>query len=149
RTVAACTNQKEVRHVDRQRRSLDRTDRAPTSLHGRKGPVPVNNTCKGVAPQMNANNSRSRLRRGVAAAVTGFLTVSGLVAAGVPATAHDGVDHAAEPGAEAALDWSNYEKTTLTKDVGEPLDMAVLPDGRVLHTARNGDLRLTDPGTGI
>ncbi|MBD8063562.1 PQQ-dependent sugar dehydrogenase [Oceanitalea stevensii] len=98
---------------------------------------------------MNANNSRSRLRRGVAAAVTGFLTVSGLVAAGVPATAHDGVDHAAEPGAEAALDWSNYEKTTLTKDVGEPVDMAILPDGRVIHTARNGAIRLTDPGSGV
>ncbi|WP_193311515.1 PQQ-dependent sugar dehydrogenase [Georgenia satyanarayanai] len=98
---------------------------------------------------MKPNNSRARLRRGVAAAVTGFLAVSGLVAAGVPATAHDGVDHDAEPGAEAALDWSNYEKVTLTKDVGEPIDMAILPDGRVLHTARNGDVRLTDPNTGV
>ena len=26
--------------------------------------------------------------------------------------------------------------------------MAVLPDGRVLHTARNGDVRLTDPDAG-
>ena len=47
-----------------------------------------------------------------------------------------------------ALDWSNYEKITLTKDTGEPIDMAVLPDGRVLHTARNGDVRLTDPDAG-
>ncbi len=45
--------------------------------------------------------------------------------------------------------WSNYEKITLAKSVGEPVDMAVLPDLRVLTTARNGDLRLTDPGTGI
>ncbi|MFQ6172096.1 PQQ-dependent sugar dehydrogenase [Oryzobacter sp. R7] len=65
-----------------------------------------------------------------------------------PAAAHDGVDHGAEPGAEAALDWSNYEKITLTKDTGEPIDMAVLPDGRVLTTARNGDVRLTDPSSG-
>lgn len=65
-----------------------------------------------------------------------------------PAAAHDGVDHGAEPGAEAALDWSNYEKITLTKDTGEPIDMAVLPDGKVLHTARNGDIRLTNPDAG-
>ena len=65
-----------------------------------------------------------------------------------PAAAHDGVDHGAEPGSEPALDWSNYEKITLTKDTGEPIDMAVLPDGKVLHTARNGDIRLTDPDAG-
>ena len=62
--------------------------------------------------------------------------------------AHDGVDHCAEPGAEPALDWSNYEKITLTKDTGEPIDMAVLPDGKVLTTARNGDIRLVDPDAG-
>lgn len=55
----------------------------------------------------------------------------------------------AHPGHEHALDWSNYEKVTLTKDTGEPIDLAVLPDNRVLHTARNGDVRLTDPGTGV
>ncbi|WP_404393728.1 PQQ-dependent sugar dehydrogenase [Humibacillus xanthopallidus] len=62
-----------------------------------------------------------------------------------PALAHDGVDHGAEP----ALDWSNYEKITLTKDTGEPIDLAVLPDRRVLTTARNGDVRLVDPDTGV
>jgi glucose/arabinose dehydrogenase len=60
------------------------------------------------------------------------------------APAHEGAD-AADP----ALDWANYEKVTLTKETGEPIDLAVLPDSRVLHTARNGDLRLTDPGTGV
>ncbi|NED97766.1 carbohydrate-binding protein [Phytoactinopolyspora alkaliphila] len=59
----------------------------------------------------------------------------------VPAAAHEGHEH--------ALDWNNYEKILLTKDTGEPIDLAVLPDSRVLHTARNGDIRLTDPGTGI
>ncbi|MBR7742015.1 PQQ-dependent sugar dehydrogenase [Phycicoccus sp. BSK3Z-2] len=71
---------------------------------------------------------------------------AGVVAS--PAAAHDGVDHGAEAGSEEALDWSNYEKITLTKDTGEPIDMAVMPDGRVLHTARNGDVRLTDPDVG-
>lgn len=65
------------------------------------------------------------------------------------ALAHDGVDHGSEPGAEAALDWNNYEKILLTKNVGEPVDMAVMPDRTVLHTARNGDVRLTDPSTGV
>ncbi|MGI5156088.1 OmpL47-type beta-barrel domain-containing protein [Microbispora sp. CA-102843] len=55
-----------------------------------------------------------------------------------PAQAHDD-----------ALHWENYEKVTLTKNVGEPIDMAVLPDKRVLHTARNGAVRLTDPATGV
>ncbi len=90
-----------------------------------------------------------RGRRRIAALVATVLAVSGLAAAALPAQAHDGVDHEAEPGGAAALDWSNYDKSTLTKDVGEPLDLAVLPDGRVLHSARNGDIRLTDPTTGV
>ncbi|WP_327584007.1 PQQ-dependent sugar dehydrogenase [Nonomuraea sp. NBC_00507] len=50
---------------------------------------------------------------------------------------------------DPATVWSSYEKITLTKNVGEPIDLAVLPDRRVLHTARNGDIRLTDPATGV
>ncbi|GAB3064732.1 lectin [Intrasporangium mesophilum] len=98
---------------------------------------------------MNAT-SRTRGRRAVAAtaaAVLALTTLGSVMAQ--PALAHDGVDHGAEAGAEAALDWSNYEKVTLTKDTGEPIDMAVLPDLRVLHTARNGDIRLTDPDSGV
>ena len=82
----------------------------------------------------------------VAALVLALVATGGALA--VPAAAHDGVDHSAEPGAEPALDWSNYEKITLTKDTGEPIDMAVMPDGKVLTTARNGDIRLTDPDAG-
>src|SRR5699024_1605349 len=47
------------------------------------------------------------------------------------------------------LDWGHYEKTLLSKDTGEPIDLAVLPDSRVLHTARDGVVRLTDPATGL
>ncbi|MFD6178232.1 MULTISPECIES: PQQ-dependent sugar dehydrogenase [unclassified Isoptericola] len=93
--------------------------------------------------------NRAPSRRATAALTAGLLALTGIGAATAPAVAHDGVDHAAEPGGDAALDWSNYEKITLTKDVGEPIDMAVLPDSRVLHTARNGDVRLTDPSTGV
>ena len=94
---------------------------------------------------MNAT-SRSAGARWVATAVATLLAASSLggLAAGT-AQAHDGVDHGDTP----ALDWSNYEKITLTKDTGEPTDMAVMPDLRVLHTARSGELRLTDPDTGV
>jgi glucose/arabinose dehydrogenase len=55
---------------------------------------------------------------------------------------------AASPAA-ADTNWNNYEKVLLTKNTGEPVDMALLPGNKVLHTARNGDLRMTDPATGI
>ncbi|MEV8366334.1 PQQ-dependent sugar dehydrogenase [Streptomyces niveus] len=77
--------------------------------------------------------------------------ITGVLLVALPALGGVAVAPAAQahPGHEHALDWSNYEKTTLTKDTGEPIDLAVLPDSRVLHTARNGDVRLTDPGTGV
>ncbi|PFG39146.1 glucose/arabinose dehydrogenase [Georgenia soli] len=79
------------------------------------------------------------------------LAIAAAAALAVPqaAYAHDGVDHSQEAGAAEALDWSNYEKILLTKNVGEPIGMAVMPDGKVLHTARNGDIRLTDPDSGV
>jgi sugar phosphate isomerase/epimerase/glucose/arabinose dehydrogenase/regulation of enolase protein 1 (concanavalin A-like superfamily) len=46
------------------------------------------------------------------------------------------------------IDWNDYERVLLSKDTGEPIDLAVLPDNRVLHTARDGVIRLTDPDTG-
>ncbi|MCE0535778.1 PQQ-dependent sugar dehydrogenase [Kineosporia rhizophila] len=63
--------------------------------------------------------------------------------------------HGAKPAAEAPGDpddpvnWENYEKILLTKDTGEPIDLAVLPDRRVLTTARDGVVRLVDPTTGV
>ncbi|NAS24232.1 carbohydrate-binding protein [Herbidospora sp. NEAU-GS84] len=78
-----------------------------------------------------------RTRRALGVLVTALALPLGML--GAPAQAAD----------DPAVTWSNYEKITLTKNVGEPVDMAVLPDLRVLHTARTGDLRLTDPSTGI
>jgi sugar phosphate isomerase/epimerase/glucose/arabinose dehydrogenase len=60
------------------------------------------------------------------------------------AATHDGEDHG-----DPALDWTNYERTLITKDTGEPIALAILPDLKVLHTARNGDIRLTDSKTGV
>lgn len=108
---------------------------------------------------------RARLTAAFAAVALGLTAVA---ASPLPSYAHEGHDHGTDPGGdhgdptdpgtpdpgdtgegEGALDWSNYERVLLTKDVGEPIDLAVLPDKRVLHTARNGDVRLTDPATGV
>ncbi|MGI5215555.1 ThuA domain-containing protein [Plantactinospora sp. CA-290183] len=42
---------------------------------------------------------------------------------------------------------ANYEKVTLNDEPGEPMSLAVLPDGRVLHNTRGGEIRLYDPET--
>ncbi|SIO84791.1 ThuA domain-containing protein [Nocardiopsis sp. JB363] len=47
-----------------------------------------------------------------------------------------------------ATQWDNFEKVTLAQgeeNVGEPMGMAVLPDGRVMHTSRNGQVSLWSP----
>jgi glucose/arabinose dehydrogenase len=79
----------------------------------------------------------------VRTALTALVAGTALILTGltVPASAH--------PGHDEATEWPHYEKVTLTKNVGEPIDMAVLPDRRVLTTARNGDIRITDPNTGV
>ena len=43
---------------------------------------------------------------------------------------------------------AEFEKVTLNDRPGEPMDLAVLPDGRVLHTTRGGRVWLHDPETG-
>jgi PKD repeat protein/type 1 glutamine amidotransferase len=52
------------------------------------------------------------------------------------------------PDPDGPPDPDDFEKVTLTSEVGEPMGLAVLPDGRVLHTARTGEVRLFNPGTG-
>src|SRR5918992_1310947 len=42
---------------------------------------------------------------------------------------------------------TEFEKVTLNDLPGEPMDVAVLPDGRVLHTTRPGTAWLHDPKT--
>src|SRR5918998_1943151 len=44
---------------------------------------------------------------------------------------------------------TEFEKVTLNDLPGEPMDLAVLPDGRVLHTTRPGVAWLHDPRTGL
>ncbi|MBA2945651.1 PQQ-dependent sugar dehydrogenase [Streptomyces himalayensis] len=44
---------------------------------------------------------------------------------------------------------SAFQKVTLNDSPGEPMDLAVLPDGRVLHTTRAGTVWMHDPATGL
>ncbi|MGW2509699.1 ThuA domain-containing protein [Streptomyces scopuliridis] len=72
------------------------------------------------------------------ALLTGALLAGSSLSA-VPAAAHP--DH---PAAE-----ESFQQVTLAKGadaVGEPMSLAVLPDRRVLHTSRDGTLRITDAG---
>ncbi|MFE1009681.1 PQQ-dependent sugar dehydrogenase [Streptomyces sp. NPDC058794] len=51
-------------------------------------------------------------------------------------------------GTAAAVAAEEFQQVTLAKGVaetGEPMTLAVLPDRSVLHTSRDGTLRLTDP----
>jgi cytochrome c len=45
-------------------------------------------------------------------------------------------------------DQSRFQKVTLNDRPGEPMSLAVLPDGRVLHAARTGEIRLHNPRNG-
>ncbi|MGW0916560.1 PQQ-dependent sugar dehydrogenase [Streptomyces sp. NPDC002784] len=44
---------------------------------------------------------------------------------------------------------SAFQKVTLNDRPGEPMALAVLPDRRVLHTARTGEVRIHDPKSGV
>ncbi|GDY49583.1 hypothetical protein SVIO_002060 [Streptomyces violaceusniger] len=44
---------------------------------------------------------------------------------------------------------SDFQKVTLNDRPGEPMALAVLPDRRVLHTARTGEVRIHDPKSGV
>ncbi|MPY34347.1 carbohydrate-binding protein [Streptomyces adustus] len=84
----------------------------------------------------NANRS-TRLRKSLA-------LLSGALLAGATLTLTTPQAGAAVAGQSAAED---FQQVTLAKgeaEVGEPMSLAVLPDRSVLHTSRDGELRLTD-----
>jgi glucose/arabinose dehydrogenase len=70
-------------------------------------------------------------------AVAGLGSILGTVAA-------DGTSVPSTPPAE-----SSFQKVTLNGAPGEPISLVVLPDGRVLHSTRNGRIFLHDPATGF
>ena len=44
---------------------------------------------------------------------------------------------------------SQFQKVTIDQTPGEPIDLAVLPDQRVLHTERSGEVWLHNPANGL
>lgn len=76
---------------------------------------------------------------------TGAVLAGASLTLAVPQAGAAVADKAAAPvGAAAAED---FQQVTLAKgepEVGEPMSLAVLPDRSVLHTSRDGELRITD-----
>jgi cytochrome c len=64
-------------------------------------------------------------------------------------TALPTVSTAQAPEADAPPPDSEFQKVTLNHTPGEPMDLAVLPDGRVLSTTRQGVIWMHDPDTGL
>jgi cytochrome c len=88
--------------------------------------------------------NRRALRRGVAVTVmaASFAGLAGVTS--LPATAHPGHEPAPVPADQTA-----FQKVTLNDRPGEPMSLAVLPDLRVLHTSRTGQVRIHNPRTGL
>ena len=86
------------------------------------------------------------MRRIAATVATSALVLAGLAALPATASAHPGHDHPDAPAVPAA---STFQKVTLNDRPGEPMSLAVLPDGRVLHTARGGAVRIYNPNTSL
>ncbi|TQK50916.1 glucose/arabinose dehydrogenase [Streptomyces sp. SLBN-118] len=83
------------------------------------------------------HRKRHRARKALAL-LTGGLLTAGSLALTAPQTAS-----AADPAPAA----EEFQQVTLAKgaeETGEPMSLAVLPDRSVLHTSRNGELRMTD-----
>ncbi|WP_326799332.1 PQQ-dependent sugar dehydrogenase [Streptomyces sp. NBC_01808] len=82
-----------------------------------------------------------KIRRTLTRTVAALLAVPALVlSTSATGAAHPGEDHEAPAAAE-------FQQVTLAKgepEMGEPMTMAVLPDRSVLHTSRDGTVRLTD-----
>ncbi|MFI2764078.1 PQQ-dependent sugar dehydrogenase [Streptomyces echinatus] len=82
----------------------------------------------------------TRLRKSLA-------LLSGALLAGATLTLTTPQAGAAVTGQDAAAAAEDFQQVTLAKgeaEVGEPMSLAVLPDRSVLHTSRDGELRLTD-----
>ncbi|OON81782.1 ThuA domain-containing protein [Streptomyces tsukubensis] len=86
------------------------------------------------------HRKRLRFRRTLALLTGSLLTTASLALAAPPASA-------ADPAAQRSAAAPEFQQVSLAKGVaetGEPMSLAVLPDRSVLHTSRDGTLRLTD-----
>ncbi|WP_405407924.1 PQQ-dependent sugar dehydrogenase [Streptomyces decoyicus] len=84
---------------------------------------------------------RPRIRSALALLASTALAATSLALGTAPARS------ATAPAARAQASAEDFQQVTLAKgaeEVGEPMSLAVLPDRKVLHTSRDGILRLTD-----
>lgn len=88
----------------------------------------------------------ARAQDGDGAAAAGTEAASEASGAPADAAASGGAPPAAPPVVPSD---ESFQKVTLNGAPGEPIGLVVLPDGRVLHTARNGRVFLHDPVTGF
>ncbi|MFF1356742.1 PQQ-dependent sugar dehydrogenase [Streptomyces sp. NPDC058297] len=86
------------------------------------------------------HRKRPRFRKALAL-LTGSLLAGASLAIGAP---HAGAAPAPDAAAAAAEDFQQVTLAKGAEEVGEPMSLAVLPDRKVLHTSRDGVLRLTD-----
>jgi cytochrome c len=92
------------------------------------------------------------MRRTAAILTCSVLGLSGMAALPTAAAAapDDAVSAtAADDSFTAPPPADRFQKVTLNDRPGEPMSLAVLPDRRVLHTARTGQVRINDPRTGL
>ncbi|MER5179163.1 PQQ-dependent sugar dehydrogenase [Streptomyces sp. NPDC002896] len=90
-------------------------------------------------------SKRPRLRKALALLTGSLLAGASLALAAPPAGAADPEANASTTASAAAAE--DFQQVTLAKgepEVGEPMSLAVLPDRSVLHTSRDGELRITD-----
>ncbi|MEU0836502.1 ThuA domain-containing protein [Streptomyces sp. NPDC005969] len=93
---------------------------------------------------MHRTRTRPRLRTSLSLLTGGMLTAATLALGAPPGAAASGPT---SPAASDAAVTEDFQQVTLAKgaaETGEPMSLAVLPDRSVLHTSRNGELRITD-----
>ncbi|WP_320776098.1 PQQ-dependent sugar dehydrogenase [Streptomyces sp. CRN 30] len=100
-----------------------------------------------TTPTSTTGRARRPRLRGAVALLSGLLLAGGSLSLTAPAAG--AADSGTSPKVEAAAAAEDFQQVPLAKgeaEVGEPMSLAVLPDRSVLHTSRDGELRLTDAG---
>ncbi|WTN17713.1 PQQ-dependent sugar dehydrogenase [Streptomyces canus] len=100
----------------------------------------------GKDPTTTTDRIETHRRRAPWRRAAALLTGALLAGASLTLAAPQAGAAVAEPGAAQAAA-EDFQQVTLAKgepEVGEPMSLAVLPDRSVLHTSRDGELRITD-----
>src|SRR3712207_164905 len=95
---------------------------------------------RSVAP---ATRPASAYARGVAVLATVLTALCALPAVAAAQNGNGNGNAARFPTQE------RFQKVTLNPRPGEPMSLAVLPDGRVLHTSRRGQVWIYNPRNGL